>query len=116
MGQLANKVALSGHRPLIDGCLSAVVDVSDNDTVVHTGAGRLLGYFINTVLSAHVLPIQDDRAIIITLGSAAAISTEFRWIGPPGVGVEYTTSLKVDPNDAASGSITLFYQPYPNTQ
>ena len=82
----------------------SVVDVADNSTTVVDGSARLYGVYVNTVLSAHACPIQDNTTAIVTLVASLAAGT---MIELPGVLFE--TSLVVDPNDAATGNITLFY-------
>ena len=114
MGKLRNRVPMVGRAPIVDGNLSAVVDLSDDTTTVHTGAGRLLGWIINTILSAQVLPVKDDSTLLFTLPSTAAVTGLFVPIGPDGEGIEFLTSLVIDPDDAASGSVTFVYQPYPD--
>lgn len=84
----------------------AVVDVADNTTTVHTGRCYLYGVYINTVLSAHTLLIKDDTTTLVTIPASAAAGTHF-----PLPGIQFATSLIVDPNDAATGNVTLAYQP-----
>lgn len=98
--------------PLIDGCLSARVDLSDNDTTIYTGDGRLLGYFVSVIGSAHVVPILDAAAEIMSLVATVPVSSVYMPLGPP-EGIEFLTSLVIDPDDSASGIVTFFYQPYP---
>ena len=99
---------------MVDGNLSAAVDLADDTTTVHTGAGRLLGWIINTIFSGHVLMNKDDTTVIFTLPATSAVTGIYQPIGPNGEGIEFLTSLVVDPDDSASGDITLVYQPYPD--
>lgn len=85
---------------------ATVVDVADNSTTVFTGRCYLYGVYINTVLSAHTLPIKNDTTTLVTLPASAAAGTHF-----PLPGILFDTSLIVDPNDAATGNITLAYTP-----
>lgn len=87
-------------------CESAVVDVADNSTTVYTGPVLIYGVYVNTVLSAHACPIQDGSTAKITLPASLAAGTNLSFPG-----VLFTTSLVVDPNDAATGNITIFYRP-----
>ena len=82
-----------------------IVDVSDNTTTVYTGACMLYGVYVNTVLSAHACPITDGATTVVTLPASAAVGT---YIVLPGV--RFDTSLIVNPNDAATGSITVVYR------
>ncbi len=84
----------------------AVVNVADNSTVVYTGECYLLGIYVNTALSAHALPVVDGSTTIVTVpaSSAAGVSIQYP-------GIQFLTSLVIDPNDAATGSITVAYAP-----
>ena len=83
----------------------SVVDVSDNSTTVYTGQSVVYGVYVNTVLSAHSLPIKDGTTTVVTLAASSAVGT---YIVLPGV--RFDTSLIVDPNDSATGSVTVFYR------
>jgi hypothetical protein len=87
-------------------CDYAVVDVGDNSTTVYTGPCILYGVYVNTVLSAHALPILDGSTTVMSLAASAAVGTN---ITLPGI--RLNTSLIVDPNDAATGSVTIAYRP-----
>jgi hypothetical protein len=84
----------------------AVVDVATDTTTVFTGRCYLYGVYINTVLSAHALPIVDGSTTLVTIPASAAAGTHF-----PLPGILFATSLIVDPNDAATGNVTLAYTP-----
>ena len=83
----------------------AVVDVATNSTTVVNGPARLYGVYVNTVLSAHACPIEDNGTAVVTLPAsfAAGSSLEFP-------GVTFNTSLVVNPNDVGTGNITVFYE------
>jgi hypothetical protein len=83
-----------------------VVDVADNSTTVYTGQVLVYGVYVNTVLSAHACPIQDGSTAKITLPASLTAGTNLTFPG-----VRFNTSLVVDPNDAATGNITIFYRP-----
>jgi predicted transcriptional regulator len=87
-------------------CEYAVVNVADNSTTVYTGPCILYGVYVNTVLSAHVLPIQDGSTAIVSLAASAAAGTN---VTLPGI--RFNTSLIVNPDDAATGSVTIAYRP-----
>lgn len=84
----------------------AVVDVAADITTVYAGPCLFVGVYVNTVLSAHALPIQDGATAFLTLPASTAAGTE-----KEGRYAECKTSLVVDPNDAATGNITVFYIP-----
>src|SRR5262245_41707472 len=85
----------------------SVVDVADNSTTVSSAGVILYGIFVNTALSAHVLPILDGAATVLSLAASAAAGTNL-WFDE---GIPFPTSLIVDPNDAGTGSITLVWAP-----
>jgi hypothetical protein len=89
--------------------LYSVVDVSANDTTVYSGPALLLGVYVNTALSAHVLPIKDGGTSGTTVVSVAASAAAGTNITFPGI--RFETSLVVDPNDSATGSVTIAYRP-----
>lgn len=86
-------------------CDYAVVDVNDNATTVFTGPCILYGIYVNTVLSANVLPVLDGTTTVVSLPASTAAGTSILYPG-----IRFNTSLIVDPNDAASGSITVAYR------
>ncbi len=84
----------------------AVVPIADDTTTVYTGPVMLHGVYINTVLSNHVLPIKDGATTVITIPALAAAGTHF-----PIPGIRFETSLIVDPDNAATGDITVAFRP-----
>lgn len=88
-------------------CDYAVVNVADNSTTVYTGPCIYYGAVVTTALSAHDLPIQDGTTVIDSFAASAAVGTRSQWAH----GVRCATSLVVDPNDAATGRITVAYRP-----
>ncbi len=84
----------------------AVVDVAtDSTTVVSTGPVELLGVYINTVLSAHALPIKDGTATMLTIPASAAAGAYYDFFGG-----KFLTSLVVDPDNSGTGNVTLFWR------
>lgn len=86
-----------------------VVDVSVNSTTIYTGSCVFYSIHVNTVLSAHALPVMDGSTTIASLAASAAVGTNLVTIGIP-----CATSLVVDPNDAATGSVTVVWAPLPS--
>lgn len=84
----------------------SVVDVSNNSTTVYNGPAILLGAYVNTALSAHVLPIEDNTTTVCSLPASAAAGSVYSFPG-----IRFETSLIVNPNDAATGSVTIAYRP-----
>ena len=86
-------------------CEYTVVDVSDNSTTVYTGPCILYGVYVNTVLSAQACPIEDGTTAVVTIVASAAAGTSILYPG-----IRFNTSLIVDPDDAATGSITVAWR------
>ena len=84
----------------------AVVSAVDNTTTVYTGPVMVYGVYINTVLSAQVLLLKDGATTVITIPASAAAGTHF-----PLPGIRFETSLIVDPDDSATGNITVAFRP-----
>lgn len=89
-----------------DDNVYTVVNVADNSTTVYTGPCLLIGIRVETALSAHALPIIDGSTTVYTLAASTGVGT----VSLPGP-TRFSTSLIVDPNDAATGSITVVYRP-----
>lgn len=87
-------------------CIYSVVDVSNDSTTVSSVPAILYGVYVNTALSAHALPITDGSTTVVTIPASSAAGTIITFPG-----IRFETSLIVDPNDAATGSITLAYLP-----
>lgn len=87
-------------------CDYEVVDVSVNSTTVYDGPAILYGVYVNTALSAHALPIQDGSTTVVSIAASAAVGTNETFPG-----IKFNTSLIVNPNDAATGSVTVAYRP-----
>lgn len=88
-------------------CDYSVVDVANNSTTVYTGPCIYYGCVVTTVLSAHAMPIYDGSNIIDSFAASAAVGTYHGF----NHGVRCATGLLVDPNDAATGNVTVFYRP-----
>ena len=86
--------------------LYKVVDVADNTTTVCATPAILHGVYVNTALSAHALPIEDNTTTVVTIPASAGAGSIYHPFD-----IVFATSLIVNPNDAASGSITVAYRP-----
>lgn len=96
---------MSDGQHTTDGWLYAVVDVADNSTTVYAEECQVRKAWVNTALSAHALPIQDGSTAIRSFAASAALNAELDF------GDCTVSSLVVDPNDAATGNITIVYRP-----
>ena len=83
----------------------SVVSVTDNSTTVYTGPAILTGVYVNTALSAHALPIQDGSTSVVSIAASAAVGTNTTFPG-----IRFNTSIVVNPNDSATGSVTVAYR------
>jgi len=83
----------------------AVVSVTDNTTTVFDGPCILTGVYVNTILSAHVLPITDGATTVVSLVASAAAGTSIAYPS-----IRFNTSLIVNPNDSGDGSITVTFR------
>lgn len=88
-------------------CDYMVVDVADNSTTVYTGPCLYFGATVTTVLSAHALPVLDGSATIDSFAASSAVGTAHIFLH----GVRCATGIVIDPNDAATGNVTVFYRP-----
>lgn len=95
----------AGALKILETVSYQVVDVADNDTTVHTGKVYFYGLSVNTVLSAHVLPVKDGSTTIVSIPASAAAGSIYLFPG-----IQCDTSLIVDPDDAATGNITVYYK------
>lgn len=88
------------------GRLPGQVDLSDDTTNVHDGAAILHGVFVHTAMSAQACPIEDGSGGTdwISIPASTGAGT---WIECGGV--HYSTGLFVNPDDSATGKITLVY-------
>lgn len=86
--------------------LYSVVNVGDNSTTVYNGPAILAGIYVNTALSAHALPVKDSTTTVVTLPASAGAGAMYTFPG-----IRFETSLVVDPDDSATGSVTVVYRP-----
>lgn len=93
---------------LISNWKYAVVDLSDDISTVKPGSVAVRGFYVNTTLSAHACNINDggDTVFIIPASTAAGTLVEFTSIEA----VIFENSLIIDPDNAATGSITIIYR------
>ena len=82
----------------------AVVDLADNSTTIESVACLVNGVYINTATSAHACLIKDDTSMVYTIPASATAANRYGF-GP----TRFETSLVVDPDDSATGSITVEY-------
>jgi len=87
-------------------CEYTVVDLADDTTTVFTGPCILFGLTVTTALTAQVLPVQDGATnVIAALPASAAVGTTTQYAG-----IRCNTSLIVNPDDAATGRVTVIWR------
>lgn len=85
-----------------------VVDLATDSTIVSAVPAVLVGAYVNTVLSAHILPIKDDTATILNVPASTAVGAiDF---GNAGAGIRFETSLVVDPDNVATGEVVIYWK------
>jgi hypothetical protein len=102
----ADGTALDATTAVHNECLYSVVDVSVDSTTVYNGPALLFGIYVNTALSAHALPVTDAAVTVVTVPASATAGSMY-----PFPGIRFETTLIVNPNDAATGNITVAYRP-----
>jgi len=90
---------------MADEWLYSAVDLADDSTTVESVPVVLKAVYVNTVLSAHACPIKDDTAAVFTLKASLAAGEVINFEG-----TRFETSLVVDPDNSATGNITLIYK------
>lgn len=81
------------------------VDLADNSTVVESVPCLVQGVYVNTATSAHACPIKDGTTgDLFTIPASAAAGNAYGF-GP----ARFKQNLTIDPDDAATGSITVSY-------
>ncbi len=85
--------------------LTSVVDLSTDSTTVFAYPVILRGISVNVALSAHAVPITDGSITRFQVPSAASVG---QWIE---CGDSRMATLVVDPDNAATGKITVVYKP-----
>lgn len=93
------------QREEIDEWSYGVADLSDNSTTISSVPAVLKAAYVNTVLSNHACPIKDSTTSVFTLPAGACAGDKFDFEK-----TRFETSLIVDPDDSATGSVTLIYK------
>lgn len=83
-----------------------VVDLSDNSTTVYGGRCLVRSLYVNTATSAQAVSIMDGSTTVFTIPASTPAGTQIM-LGDS----HFKTSLIVDPDDSATGSITITYKP-----
>jgi len=98
---------MSGNNVnILAGRLKAVVDLSTDSTTVYTGAGRLIGLVCANDISAHDVLVNDNATLMAGVAASSPAGTSIDCFGMP-----FSTSLVVDPDNLATGTLTVIFEP-----
>ena len=87
-------------------CQYTIVDLADDTTTVFDGPCVLFGLTVTTALTAQDLPVQDGTTnVIAALPASAVVGTTTQYAG-----IRCNTSLIVDPDNAATGRVTVIWR------
>jgi hypothetical protein len=106
--QLLNGAAASIDRG--NEWTHTIVDLStDAANAVSGGLPAVLGgIYVDTVLSAHACPILNNATTVFSLVASLAAGSQITWCE----GMIFSTSLVVNSNDAATGTIVVKWRLY----
>ena len=85
----------------------ASVDLSTDITTIEAVPCLVKGAIVTTALSAHACPVKDSTTTVWAFPASAQIGDS---IDGTDNGVRFETSLIVDPDDSATGNITITYR------
>ena len=100
---MGNSVSLSPENQ------PGIVDLSDNDTEVYGGPAQLVGVHVHTALSAHDCPIKDGGVSGSEFFNIPASTIAGTWLEAGNM--RFASSVHVDPDNSATGQITVVYTP-----
>lgn len=83
-----------------------VVDLVTDSTTVSTKQCIIRGVYINTLLSAHACLIKNGTETVFTL-PASTVAGQFIAFGD----AWFKDGIVIDPDNSATGSITVVYKP-----
>tara|TARA_R110000803_G_scaffold5230_6_gene17349 strand:+ start:2911 stop:3204 length:294 start_codon:yes stop_codon:yes gene_type:complete len=84
------------------------IDLATNISTVSPTAVIVRGYHVNTTVSAHVTNINDGATTIFMIPASITAGTSVEFASDEGVIFE--NSLIIDPDDSATGNITILYK------
>jgi len=79
---------------------------TDLSTVLSTPA-IVRGFYVNTTLSAHPCDINNGSDIVFIIPASLVAGTVVDFAGEQGV--LFDVNIIIDPDDSATGSITIMY-------
>lgn len=110
-GERNTSSATASYLSVKDEWNYTVVDCANNSTTVSAAPAIIGKVWVNTVLSAHACPFKDNATTIFSLPASAAATISDATAYTFMEGTRFETSLIVDPDDAATGSIVVQWRP-----
>ena len=99
-------MATRDARLVHEECEYLIVDLSVDSTSVTTGPAILYGIYVNTILSAQDVSIQNSTiTTLISIQASTAAGTNFNFPA-----VSFPDSLVINPDNAATGSILVIFR------
>ena len=94
------------REPVPDEWFYASVDLSADTTTVAAFPCLVKGWEITTTMSAHICLLKDGSTTVAAIPASTTAGTGVDYLGSR----RYETSLVVDPDNAATGVITVYYR------
>lgn len=85
----------------------ASVDLSNDVTTITSVPCLIAGWNVNTAMSAHACPIEDGATTVVSIPASSAAGAYRDMFRP----VRTASNLIVNPDNAATGVVTIFYRP-----
>ncbi len=100
-------MATRDGRLVHEECEHTIVNMTDNTTTVFTGPCLLVGIYVNIVLTAAAVEIENvSGTTVFTLPASLAAGSERNFHG-----TRFPEALIINPDDgAASGQITVMWR------
>ena len=83
------------------------VDLATDLTTVFNSPTIVRGFYVNTVLSAHTVNINNGSDTVFIIPVSLAAGTVVDFAGEQGV--LFDVNLIIDPDNSSTGSITILY-------
>jgi hypothetical protein len=84
----------------------ASVDLANDVTTIAAVPCLLAGWNVNTGISAHPCPIEDNSVVVVSIPASTAAGSYRDMFRP----IRTTTNLVVNPDNSATGIVTIIYR------
>lgn len=85
----------------------ASVDLANDVTTITSVPCLIAGWNVTTVMSANACPITDATTPVLSIPASSAVGASLDLTDP----IRTSTSLIVDPDNAATGVVSIIYRP-----